>query len=77
MKKILIVSQYFFPERFRVNDLAFQLNNKGYEVTVLTGLPNYPDGKYFQGFNIFSINKQTIYKGVKIIRLPIFSTWKK
>jgi hypothetical protein len=53
MKRILIISQYFYPERFRVNDLASQLVKKGFIVTVLTGLPNYPEGKFFKGFNLF------------------------
>ncbi len=73
MKRILIVSQYFYPERFRVNDLASQLVKKGFKVTVLTGLPNYPEGKYFKGFNLFKRNKENRYEGVEIIRLPIFS----
>jgi len=71
MKKILVVSQYFYPENFRINDIAIQLVKKGFDVTVLTGLPNYPKGKYFKGFNIFRTNKDRYYEGVKIIRLPI------
>ena len=43
--KILIISQYFWPEEFRVNDLALSLIEKGHEVSVLTGLPNYPEGR--------------------------------
>jgi glycosyltransferase involved in cell wall biosynthesis len=73
MKNILIVSQYFYPERFRVNDLASQLVKKGFKVTVLTGLPNYPEGKFFKGFNLFKRNKNNRYEGVEIIRLPVFS----
>ena len=42
--KILLVSQYFWPETFRVNDLAQELVLRGNEVTVLTGKPNYPQG---------------------------------
>ena len=38
--KILIVSQYFYPENFRINDLALELRNRGHKITVLTGLPN-------------------------------------
>ena len=48
--KLLIVSQYFWPENFRVNDLAIDLANKGHEVTVLTGYPNYPEGKIYKEF---------------------------
>ena len=72
VKKILIVSQYFYPEQFRVNDIAASLVKKGYEVTVLTGLPNYPKGSFFKGFNWFNLNKEIHYEGVKIIRLPIW-----
>lgn len=69
--KILIVSQYFWPEEFRVNDLAIDLVKRGYEVTVLTGNPNYPRGKFFKGygFKFFSEN----YQGIKIYRVPIIA----
>ena len=45
--KILFVSQYFFPETFRGNDIVFDLVEKGHDVTVLTGKPNYPLGFFF------------------------------
>ncbi len=48
--KILIISQYFYPEQFRVSDVAFRLAALGHEVTVLTGLPNYPSGRIFKGY---------------------------
>ena len=44
--RILIVTQYFWPENFRINDLAVGLKEKGHTVTVLTGIPNYPEGKF-------------------------------
>ncbi|MGE5500031.1 MAG: glycosyltransferase family 4 protein, partial [Syntrophothermus sp.] len=67
--RILIVTQYFWPEEFRVNDLAVDLVNRGHEVTVLTGNPNYPKGKFYEGYGFkFSIED---YKGVKIYRVPI------
>ena len=50
-KSILIISQYFYPEQFRINDLALEMKNKGYDVTVLTGLPNYPKGEYFKEYS--------------------------
>ena len=40
--KILLVTQYFYPENFKGNDIAFEMQKKGHEVTVLTGFPNYP-----------------------------------
>ena len=48
--KILIISQFFWPENFRINDLAGKLHNIGHNVTVLTGLPNYPEGKLYRGY---------------------------
>jgi colanic acid biosynthesis glycosyl transferase WcaI len=42
--KILIITQYFWPENFRVNDIAKELSEKGHQVEVLTGEPNYPQG---------------------------------
>lgn len=50
-KKILIISQYFYPEQFRINDLAIEMKQRGYDITVLTGLPNYPKGKYFDNYS--------------------------
>lgn len=68
--KILIVSQYFYPENFKVNDIAFDFADKGYEVTVLTAKPNYPNGKFYNGYKMFSKKEETI-NGVRIIRTPI------
>ncbi|WP_294304053.1 glycosyltransferase family 4 protein [uncultured Chryseobacterium sp.] len=64
---ILIITQYFYPENFKSNDLAFELKNRGHQVTVLTGLPNYPEGKIFEGYGFFKNREQTI-NGVKVIR---------
>ena len=49
--KILLVTQYFYPETFKSTDLAFELQKRGHEVTVLTGIPNYPEGKKAHKFN--------------------------
>ena len=48
--KILIVSQYFWPEHFRVNEITEFLRKKKCDVDILTGLPNYPDGKEYKKF---------------------------
>ncbi len=68
--KILIVSQYFWPEDFKVNDIAFDYAAKGHEVTVLTAKPNYPKGSFYKGYGLFTRRNET-HKGVKIIRTPI------
>ncbi len=49
-KKILVVSQYFYPEQFRINDICKTWVAKGYDVTVLTGIPNYPHGDFYEGY---------------------------
>ncbi len=67
---ILIVTQYFWPENFRINDLTEGLVERGHRVTVLTGIPNYPDGTFFSGYGFFKRLRQD-YKGAKIIRVPL------
>jgi len=70
MKHILVISQYFYPEQFRINDICTEWVKRGYKVTVLTGIPNYPYGKYFKGYGVFKKRKEQ-YNGMKIIRIPI------
>ena len=66
--KILIISQYFWPENFRVNDLSLELKNRGHDITVLTGKPNYPKGDFFKGYNF--INKRNeIWNEIQIKRV--------
>lgn len=48
--KILIVCQYYYPEQFQINEIAPELVKRGHDVTVLTGLPNYPGGKIYSGY---------------------------
>ena len=67
MKRVLIVSQDFYPESFRINELAFSLAEKGYHVDALVGIPNYPKGKYFDGYGLFHKRKE-IVNGVNIYR---------
>ena len=69
-KKVLFVCQYFYPEVFRGNDIAFHLAEKGCDVHVVTGVPNYPIGAFFPGYGIFKKRKEVI-KGVSVTRLPI------
>ena len=68
--RLLVVSQYFWPENFRINDLVAELVRRGHQVTVLTGLPNYPDGKVFQEFRNDPYRFLN-YEGAEIIRVPM------
>lgn len=69
-KHILVVSQYFYPEQFRINDICKEWVKRGYKITVLTGIPNYPIGKFFKGYGLFKRRKEVI-GGINIIRIPI------
>ena len=69
-KKILFVSQYFYPENFRGNDVAIHLASKGHDVHVVCGTPNYPHGKFYSGYGFFK-KRREVLSGVKITRLPI------
>jgi len=66
-KKVLIIGQHYWPETFRITDIAEGLVEQGYEVDVLCGTPNYPSGKFFDGYNFFNKRIQ-IHNGVKIYR---------
>ena len=65
--KVLICTNHFYPETFRCNDVAFELVQRGYDVTVMTAIPDYPKGKFFDGYGIFRKRKENV-KGVKVYR---------
>lgn len=69
--KILFVCQYFYPEVFRGNDIAFHWAEQGHDVHVVSGIPNYPDGNFHEGYGLFKKRHETV-NGVKVTRLPIF-----
>lgn len=69
-KHVLVVSQYFYPESFRINDMCIEWVNRGYDVTVITGIPNYPMGKTFPGYGLLK-RRHEIWNGVEIFRLPL------
>lgn len=68
--RLLVVSQYFWPENFRINDLVAELVRRGHQVTVLTGQPNYPDGKIFQQFRD-DPDRFSKYEGAEVVRVPM------
>lgn len=69
--KILVVTQYFWPEEFRINDICKGLRDEGHDVEVLTGLPNYPSGKIYPGYSLFKKGPKE-YEGIKIRRTIMF-----
>lgn len=69
-KHILVVSQYFYPETFRINDMCQEWVKRGYKVTVITGIPNYPMGKTFEGYGL-TRKRHEIWNGIEIYRIPL------
>jgi len=68
---ILIVSQYYWPENFRITDLAEEMVSRGHQVCVTTGLPNYPEGKLYGGYKWKIVREE--HNGVHIIRSPVIT----
>lgn len=68
--KILVVGQHFYPEQFRINDICFSLAKRGHEVTMLTGLPNYPEGKIYPGYQ-HGENRGEWINGVHVVRCSL------
>lgn len=67
---VLIVTQYFWPESFRINEVAHSLREQGATVTVLTGKPNYPDGVVFAGYRARGTVRES-YDGIPVLRVPM------
>lgn len=74
--KVLIISQYFWPENMRINDLAEGLVQRGHTVTVLTGWPNYPEGRVFEDYRR-SPEQYAEYRGAEIVRVPFIPRGKR
>lgn len=65
--KILIITQYYYPEQFQINDIAPELVKRNHEVTLLCGLPNYPQGKIYPGYKDCS-KREEVISGVRVVR---------
>ncbi len=70
--RILIITQYFWPENFRINEVSEELVKLGHKVYILTGYPNYPIGEIYSEFKK-DYKKFSRYKGAEIIRVPLLS----
>lgn len=68
--RLLVVSQYYWPENFRINDLVAELVARGHAVTVLTGVPNYPDGQVFPAFRARP-EEFAQHAGAQLVRVPM------
>ena len=68
-KRILIYTNHFFPEQFKINDIVDWLKDENYSIKVITGIPNYPQGKFYKGYGLFSGKTTEVKDGLVIIRL--------
>jgi len=68
--RVLVWTQYFWPENFHINHVVEELRAQGAKVTILTGKPNYPDGKIFDGYRSTGVQSE-YYEGIEIIRVPL------
>lgn len=74
--KVLVVTQYFWPENMRINDMVRDLTIKGHTVTILTGLPNYPEGEVFDSYRNNPANF-TSFAGAEVVRVPMIPRGKR
>ena len=70
MKNILIISPHFHPANFKCNDVAFELARQAHKVTVLSDIPNYPKGEFYDGYGYFKRRREVV-DGVEIIRTGV------
>jgi hypothetical protein len=68
--RLLVFSQYFWPETFGINHLVSGLVQARLQVTVLTGKPNYPDGQVFSGYTVLGIQRED-HAGANVVRIPL------
>lgn len=72
LMKILLVSQYFWPETFIINEFITCLISQGHTIEVFTGKPNYPDGVIFEGYSAKKCTKETFNEKVTVHRVPLY-----
>ena len=65
-----MITNHYWPEEFKITELAENLVAKGHEVSVMSGIPNYPAGKFFDGYGLFRKRHET-HHGVQIHRMPL------
>lgn len=69
--KLLVVTQYFWPETFMINELVSTLRDQGHEVVVATGKPNYPSGRVFDGYQAEGTQREIFDRDIPVVRVPL------
>jgi len=70
--RVLVLSQYFWPESFVINDIVRCLQEQGHDIVVATGKPNYPDGTVFPGYRAAGLQREQYLEGIEVVRVPIW-----
>lgn len=70
-KRILIYTNHYFPEQFKINDVVDWFLEENLEIRVITGIPNYPGGKFYNGYNFFSKKLTEVRQNIIVNRLPL------
>ena len=70
-KRILIYTNHFFPEQFKINDVVDWLKEENYSIRVVSGIPNYPKGKFYKGYGLFSGKTSEVQSNLVVNRLPL------
>lgn len=70
--RLLILSQYFWPESFIINDIVRTLDEQGHEVVVATGKPNYPDGDVYEGYRAWGTQREQYLGNIEVFRVPVW-----
>jgi glycosyltransferase involved in cell wall biosynthesis len=68
--RILVFSQYFWPENFRINEISKALSEKGVQIEVLTGKPNYPEGAVYSGYRAWGCQREQ-FGAAQLHRIPL------
>ena len=68
--EFILINKYSYPELFYINDFAQKFKSIKHKITILTGIPNYPGGNYYEGYGVFNKNRE-IYEGIEIFRSPL------
>ena len=70
-KRILVYTNQFYPEQFKINEIVDWLSTKNNHIRVITGIPNYPKGNFYDGYGLFSNLNTNYKKNVIVNRMPL------
>lgn len=73
LERLLVIAPYFDPEPFRINEVVAGLSREGLAITVLTGQPNYPEGRVYGGYRAWGAGWDEPRCGADVARVPVIT----